>query len=177
MQNPTQYLVIIILILYAIIRRVMRAVNFQKYNKTQLMFRIGLYAIIAFILLAVAILNPISYLYFGIGAALGVGLVYVALKNILFEKRKDGLYYRTHVWVEVALMTIFFGRVAYRFYVIYNSDVLEAPENMSDKLEYAKDPLIGWVFFLLCTYYIGYYYSVNKMSEKVLREPEDTVGL
>ena len=175
MQNPTQYLIIVALIGYSIFRRVMRALNFQKYSQNALWFKIGLYCLIEVIMLMLGILNPVNYIYYSIGAVVGVVLVYIGVRHMVFEKRKDGLYYHTHVWVEIGILAIFFTRLAYRFYVIYQAAGEDAPEKVSQRLQYAKDPFTGFVFFLLCTYYIGYYFYVYKRSSAALKALPDFV--
>jgi len=177
MQNPTQYLIIIVLIGYSIFRRVMRAVNFQKYKQNALLFKVGLYSLIEVIMLALGVLNPVNYLYYAIGAIAGAALVFVGVRHMIFEKRKDGLYYRTHVWVEIGILTIFFTRLAYRFYAISQIIGEEAPEKASQQMQYARDPFTGFVFFLLCTYYIGYYFYVYRRSAEALKTIPDYVDV
>ena len=169
MQNPTQYILIILLVVYAIIKRVRRAFYFQKYSKPGLVFKIALFSLISLALLWWATANPIQYMFDLGGLALGIGLVYFGVKHMVMEKRKDGLYFRTHVWVEVAILSIFFIRIAYRFYTIYTEYAGAAPDEViSHKLRYASDPFTGIVFFLLCTYYIAYYTYIYRKGVEML---------
>ena len=169
MQNPTQYVIIMLLVVYAIFKRIKRAFNFQKYSAPALIFKIVLYCLISLILLWIATLNPIQYMFDLGGLVLGIVLVYFAVKHIVIEKRKEGLFFRTHVWIEVGILTIFFIRLAWRFYVIYNQMAGVAPDEViSHKLRYASDPFTGIVFFLLCTYYIGYYTYIYRKGAEVL---------
>jgi len=171
MQNNSQFLIIIALIAYSAFRRVMRALNFQKYKQGALLFKVGLYCFVALILLASAALNPMSYLFYLIGAVAGGVLVFIAVKNMIFEKRADGLYYRTHVWVEIAVLVLFFARLIYRFYIMSQVMGVDAtdPDAMSKRLQYTRDPFTSFVFFLLCTYYIGYYFYVYKRSAEAIK--------
>jgi len=174
MQNPTQYIIIILLMGYVIFKRIRRATTFQKYMPMLLVFRIILFSLISLILLWIATLEPTQYLFDLCGMALGVFLTYAAVKNIQIEKRKDGLFFRTHMWIEVGILILFFLRLGWRYYMVYDQFSNSAPEVLSQKLRYANDPVTGIVFFLLCTYYIAYYtYVYRKGKEELAVEEAD----
>lgn len=168
MQNPGQYIIIIALLVLVIVKRIMRAFSYQPYKKGTLVFRITLYSFIALLLMWYAALDPVQYLFDLGGLALGAGLAYLAVKNMMFESRKDGLFFKTHVWVEIVILAVFFIRLAWRYYIVYNEYAGLAPEVISRKLRYSSDPFTGVVFFLLCTYYIGYYAFVYRRGKEKL---------
>ncbi|HWY36390.1 MAG TPA: hypothetical protein VNX68_17225 [Nitrosopumilaceae archaeon] len=159
----------VLLIGFLIYRRVQRTIGFQKYSPNRLKFRIGLLSIIAIVLLVLTFLHPISLISDGLGIILGLVLVYFAIKNTIFDNRVDGLFYRTHIWIELTVLFLFFARLIYRFYQM--SVVMEkvhSGEQMSDKLNDIRNPLTAVVLFIMCTYYISYFLFVLKQAKAEL---------
>ena len=115
-----------------------------------------------------AAVDPTQYLFDLCGLVLGVGLIYAAVKNIVFEKRSKELYFKTHAWVEIVILSLFFARLAYKYYMVSTEFANDAPEVISRKLRYSSDPITNVVFFLLCTYYIGYYGYVYFIGKEKL---------
>lgn len=44
----------------------------------------------------------------------GAGLGLTAIRHTRFEHRADGWYYRTHLWIEIAVLVLFLSRIIYR---------------------------------------------------------------
>lgn len=63
--------------------------------------------------------SPFLYGYLILGILGGWLLVFFAKKNISFEKRRGKIYFRTHIWVEMILLTLFLSRFLYRVTELY----------------------------------------------------------
>ena len=106
-------------------------------------------------LLCVTAFRPIALIYDVVGIAIGLGLVYIAMKKTIFENREDGIYYRTHIWIELSVLLLILGRVAFRLYKMsIVMDEIEKLEQHRDPLKDISNPYTASVFFVLCTYYI-----------------------
>jgi hypothetical protein len=162
-----RYLIPVLLVGYLIYRRVQKTIGFQKYTSSRLIFRIVLFSLVSAMILAVTIFDPMALVSDGVGILLGLTLVYFAVKNTIFENRADGLYYRTHIWVELTVLGLFFSRLIYRFYTM--SQVMQnADERMQDRMNDLRNPLTSGVFFIICAYYVGYFIFILKHAKHQL---------
>jgi hypothetical protein len=170
-----QFTFIIFLVALILFRRVKRSIGFQKYNETTLIVRMVLFSIITLSILAFALVNPMSLIADGIGILAGLILAYIATNHAQFEKREDGLYFKTHIWVEVAVICLFLARFAYRFVIvkdIFQSD--ESQQDMQVRMHTMQDPVTGSILFAFCTYYIGYFSFVLKEGKKAMKNNSDS---
>jgi hypothetical protein len=171
MENFKQYIIPVILIAFLISRKIRRTIGFQKYSKPRLIIRIVILSIVTLPVLALAALHPISLVSDTVGVLIGFVLLFFATKNTVFEKRNDNLFYRTHIWIELLILFIFFGRLLYRISIMYR--VLESSQSQYEtrsQLESMRDPFTAAVFFIICTYYIGYFSFILKRAAKPLEE-------
>lgn len=168
--NNLTFLLIIFALL--IFRRIRSIMGFQRYSSTSLMIRMVLFLVFGFITLCLAVLNPITFLTDSIGIVIGLGLLYFGVKHTLFEKRENGLYYRTHAWVEFSIIFLFVARYLYRFYMIKEMGAAGNYQNQQDLnpglKNLAGDPLTGFVLFIIYTYYVGYFIYIYEKGKKVL---------
>ncbi|CAN5897727.1 hypothetical protein BH11BAC7_BH11BAC7_30970 [soil metagenome] len=161
MSNYSQYLIPALFVLL-IARKVKGSIGFQKFAKARLIIRICLFSFVALMLLTTAALHPISYISDFVGALLGFGLLYWAMKLTIFENREAGLYYRTNIWIEVTIIALFLIRFISRFPLFYGtfsnafSGKHETPGEVKAKLETLRDPYTGALIFVMIAYYIGY---------------------
>lgn len=167
MENFKHYIIPIALLVLIISIRVKRSIGFQKYAATRLTIRIVLFALIATLILGMAVLHPSLLMYDVVGIILGLTLAFLAVKNTVFENRNEGLFYRTHIWLELSILFLFFARLLYRLYSVYGSlEDLHSQLPEQNQLQYIKDPFTGFVLLLLCTYYIGYFAYILKMAKQ-----------
>jgi hypothetical protein len=160
------YALPILLAVFIIFRRIKRAIGFQKYNHSMFIFRIVVFSIIAFLLLINGLSNPIAYLGDSVGIIVGFGLAYYAIKDTVIEKRTDAIYYRSHIWIELIILLIFFGRIIYRFYLMYTIiENQQSHEQTREALQNIKDPITSGAFFIACSYYIVYFALLLKKSD------------
>lgn len=162
------YAVPILLAVFIIFRRIKRAVGFQKFNHSMITIRIVLFSILAGLILINGLSYPIAYLGDSVGIIVGFGLALYAIKDTVTEKRADAIYYRSHFWIELIVLLLFFGRVIYRFFIMYNIiENMETKEQTREALQNIKDPVTSGAFFVACTYYIVYFaYLLKKVNEE-----------
>ncbi len=166
-----QAIIGIILVLLIIARRVKKSIGFQKFNQTTLIIRMVSFAIIMLLILSASIMYPETIFYNGVGIIAGLVLAYIATNQAQFEKREDGVYFKTHVWVELTVMGLFLARIAYRAFVL--KDMLQpnqSNEEIHEKTKILRDPLTGSVLFTFCTYYIGYFSFILREGKKELKK-------
>jgi len=130
-----------------------------------------LFALFALSLLSGVIMSPSILIPDGIGIITGLVLAYIATNHAQFEKRGEGLYFKTHIWVEIVVIVLFLVRFSYRLYVL--RDMFQPGQTQLDaqtRIEYMRDPFTGFIFLTFCTYYIGYYSFILKEGKKALNQ-------
>jgi hypothetical protein len=170
MQNPTGYIFPIVIIAIAIFLRIRRSIGFQRYRPAAAIFRIVICVMILTVLLSFAInFHPDTLIYSGAGMAGGLIMAFFGAKNVIIEQRKSGIYFRTHIWIEIGILAIFFARLLYRFYNFTSTMGNVPPEQITSQLRYEKDPVTGVIISVFCTYYIGYFiyilFEVNRFKK------------
>lgn len=163
--------VLIALVTLLLVRRIQRSIGFQKYRESNLITRIVLFVLVGALLLSGSVINPSILIPDSIGIIGGLVLAYIATNHAKFEKRGNGLYFKTHIWVEVVIIALFIARFAYRMYMfkdLFQPD--ESPQDMQARMQTMRDPFTGAVIFAFCTYYIGYFAFILKEGKKALQE-------
>lgn len=167
MQNPTSYIFPILLIALAIFMRVRRAVSFQRYNPVTPVIRIVLFVIVIALILYFGIsYHPSTLIPDTVGLVIGVGLGFLGARHAQFEIRKDGLYFKTHIWIEIGILALFFVRLAMRFYMFYSTLGNTPPELAASQLRYEKDPVTGFIIGIVGAYYICYYAFIMAQANR-----------
>jgi hypothetical protein len=170
MQNPTFYILPILLIVVVIFLRIKRGLRFQKYIKLVPILRILVCSLTLVMIFSFGIMyHPSTVFPDTIGVVLGFVLAFVAVRKPEFEMRKDGLYYFTIIWIEVGILVIFFARLAYVFYDKYGALGNLPAEQVASQLRYEKDPVTGSIISVFCTYYIGYFTYIASKARKLLK--------
>ncbi|GAA3408502.1 hypothetical protein ACFFNY_07260 [Paenibacillus hodogayensis] len=154
-----------VLIAWIIYRRTRRSIGFQKLSVRRMKVRLGFFGLAAVMLLLLAFQHPVMLVGYAVGIAGGLVLAYYATRHLLTEVRDDGLYYRTHIWIEATVLALFLGRIAYRLIeaVVMQGDTA----SMSDPSAFAKDPLTGGILFVILTYYYVYYLYVMRAAKRI----------
>lgn len=173
MQNPTAYIFPIILIAFAIFMRIRRSLGFQFYRPIAVIFRTAVCVFILILIMSNALrYHPDTLIYNAIGVVIGTGMALLGVRHAIFEKRKEGIFYRTHVWVEITILALFFIRLAWRFYDLYGKLGNLPPEQIASQMRYEKDPVTGVIISVFATYYIVYFAFVLIQVNKIKREPD-----
>ena len=150
-----------------LLRRIKRSVGFQKYNSTVLIIRMVIFGIITLSILSTSILFPSALPYQGLGVIAGLVLAYIATNHAQFEKREDGLYFKTHVWIEIIVICLFLARFIYRIVVVKDMfQPNQSQEDLQTKMQAMQDPYTSSVLFVFCAYYIGYFSFILKEAKK-----------
>jgi len=174
MQNWSHYAIPFLLIIWMIYRRTKRTIGFQRLVTRRLKLRIGVFSLIGLIILGFGFVHPIHFIAYAIGLAAGIALGLTAIRHTRFEQRPDGWYYRTHLWVEIAVLVLFLGRVAYRVVFIAltaSSASNPAAMNPADPSQFTKDPLTAGVFFVIVSYYVLFFGYLLREEAKLEKHP------
>jgi hypothetical protein len=166
MQNWTHYIFAALFIGFIIYRRTKRTIGFQKLSRRRLMFRTIMFGVLGLVILGLGFLHPIFFVADAIGLVGGVALGLVAIRHTRFEKREDVWFYRTHLWVEITVLVLFLGRVAYRMLFIVSANSPNAM-NPNDPSQLAKDPLTAGIFFVIVSFYLLYFVYLLKEEVKL----------
>ncbi|UQZ83600.1 hypothetical protein SK3146_02787 [Paenibacillus konkukensis] len=157
MQHLGPTLGIALLVGLMIYRRTKRTIGLQKLVRSRLLFRTVLFAIIGCVLLYAGFLHPVNLIAAAAGLICGLVLAYYAVKHTEFEQRADGLYYRTHLWVNIAVLVLLVGRIAYRVMQMNAQAPMTDPPAGNPMEMYGRDPLTVGIFFVLVSYYIRFF--------------------
>jgi hypothetical protein len=166
MQDWTHYIFVALLIGFIIYRRTKRTIGFQKLSRKRLMLRTIMFGILGLVILGLGFLHPIFFVADAVGLVGGVALGLVAIHHTRFEKREDVWFYRTHLWVEITVLVLFLGRIAYRLLFIVSSSSPNAM-NPADPSQLAKDPLTAGIFFVIVSFYLLYFVYLLKEEGKL----------
>jgi hypothetical protein len=162
---------IIFLVALLLFRRIKRSVGFQKYNETSLIIRMVLFSIVSLLFLGFGFLYPMAFINDGVGIIAGLILAYIATNHAQFEKRDNGLYFKTHVWIELAVVCLFLFRFIYRMVIV--KDMFQPDQDQQDmqtKMQTMHDPITGGILFTFCAYYIGYFSFILKEGKAEMKK-------
>ncbi|UKS26813.1 kinase [Paenibacillus sp. HWE-109] len=172
-QDWLHYAIPFVIIAFFIYRRTKRSIGFQKLSPGRLKFRVILFGILGLLIFLLGFVHPIHFIAYIIGLAAGTALGLTAIRHTRFEHRADGWYYRTHLWVEIAVLVLFLSRVVYRIAFISLS-ANPASMNPADPTQFTKDPLTAGVFFIIVSYYILFFGYL--LREKANLDPAALAG-
>lgn len=158
MHTLGQFAVPALLIVFVLYRRIKRSVGYQKFTPRRMRFRMAVLGIIGILLLVAGYMHPILYLADAAGIACGITLAYFAVRHCTFEWRDQDLYYRTHIWIEMLVLALFSGRIAFRFIFMFSPEGQAMLANDPAQMQqYTRDPWTAFVFFIIVAYYIWYF--------------------
>lgn len=181
MQHYTSILVIIVLVLFGLYRRVRRTVGFQPLVRGQITTRVVIFSVLAVVILAEGIVNPISYVFDVIGIIIGGFIAYVSARTTKFEIRNGRWGYLQHFWVGMGLLVLFIGRLVFRFIEVSQSvgnlQYTQGPGQTSVVSQSFSDPWTAGILMLLVAYYIGYYvFLIRKARELKSQDALTSMG-
>jgi len=160
------------LIAFAIYRRVRRNIGRQLLSPLRMKWRIGLFAVIGGLVMAMSTRDSALCAAMTAGIAGGVALGWFGLKHTQFEITPQGRWYTPHTYIGAFVSALFLGRVAYRFVVLYSTPHGIAAD--SDPFaSYQKSPLTLAIFGVLVGYYVFYYIGVLRRSRDPHLPPGD----
>jgi hypothetical protein len=172
MGHSTSIAILIVVLAWAAYRRIKRTVGYQPLSVRRLRTRIIILAVIGALPLVAGVLHPFLYAAFAMGAAAGAALSLVAAHYLVFERREGKLFYRTHVWVEIVVLVLFFGRIVYRL-----AEVLRHPPGSASAgaqpFGTLNDPLSAGALAFFLAYYIAFAWNLLVRSRRLQAPPED----
>lgn len=173
MHQPYSIIIIVLLVLFAIYRRIRRNIGFQRLVPNRLRVRMIIFLIIGLILLVSSAAQPILYVSDAIGIILGLILAYFATSTTKFEVRKERWFYRPNAWVGGIVLALFLGRLLYAFILVY-STMGKLPQHGSGQASnpfqsgsYVKDPWTAGIIFVLIAYYAGYFLFLLRKAKQL----------
>ncbi|MCY8945681.1 kinase [Bacillus atrophaeus] len=153
----------VMIIVFFLYKKIKRSIGYQPLRPRWLFIRVILFSLFAGGLAVFSLTHPFLYAYLTLGILGGFLLVFFAKRNISFEKRRGKIYFRTHIWVELILLSLFLSRFLYRVSGLYLAHPdLKNPDSYSQTI--GTDPLTICIFFLIAVYYIGFSSFVLKMT-------------
>jgi hypothetical protein len=153
---------------FVVYRRLKRSIGFQKLNPFWMKFRMSALGLVG-VMLIVGAFSKLSLFWFeGAGLSVGALLVFLAVKHSEIETRDDGLYFRTHVFIETTVIVLLLGRVGYRFYTLVHENQFENIWDPRQNMHFLLDPWTAGIFFILVTYYLGYFFAILSRRRKLL---------
>jgi hypothetical protein len=166
MHGWTQYLLAALFIGFIVYRRTKRSIGFQKFSRRRLLFRTILFGFLGIVILGFGFVHPIHFVADALGLIGGIALGLIAIKHTQFEKRENAWYYRTRLWVEVTVLLLFLGRIAYRMLYIFSSGQVDTVR-AADPSQFIKDPVTSGIFFIIVTYYVLYFGYILKQEDQL----------
>ena len=170
MSHQWSILLMILIVAFALYRRVRRNIGWQKYSSKQIKFRAVLFIVIALFVLASSFSFPLVYISDAVGIGIGLVLAYFAIKTTQFQEREGKWLYRPNAWIGTILLALVFGRIIYR--VFSNIDVYKSlagsgsnPPDPNQMSTYISHPYTAGIIFILIAYYISYYLFLMQKKE------------
>ncbi|MFY4775669.1 hypothetical protein [Metabacillus sp. RGM 3146] len=167
MTETYSYLLPILLVGFFMYRRIKRSIGFQPFKKGRLRFRMILFGIVGLLIFLASLMHPISLILDAVGIIAGIVLAKLAIDHTKFEERTGNLYYRTHIWIESAVLFLFLSRIATRLVMIFiTKQSAQTPDQYQSQF---SSPLTAGIFFLLVTFYLIYYTNVLRKGSSLLK--------
>lgn len=147
-------IVIAPLIVWRLYARTRRSFGRQPIRPKRMWTRVGFLAVVAVLVAAQGFVEPRLAAGLGLGLAGGIALGLLAFKLTRFEIDGQNDCYFPNPWIGMGLTALLFGRLLYRFMVLYPEMTHAAQGGYA---AYQRSPLTMAIFGLLIGYYIAYY--------------------
>lgn len=147
-------IVIAPLIVWRLYARTRRSFGRQPIRPKRMWTRVGFLAVVAVLVAAQGFVEPRLAAGLGLGLAGGIALGLLAFKLTRFEIDGQNDCYFPNPWIGMGLTALLFGRLLYRFMVLY-PEMTHATQG--GYAAYQRSPLTMAIFGLLIGYYIAYY--------------------
>jgi len=155
------------LVLWRVTRRVRRLVGRQPVRPGRLAFTLVFFPLLVVLLGLSGFRDPEVLFGLGGGLVLGALIGVVGLRMTRYEVTPEGLFYRPHTGIGIALALLFVGRVLYRFGAFYFATGTVDPHVWSS---FGRSPLTLAVFGVLAGYYIAYAIGILRWRRSVVDE-------
>jgi len=151
--SQIMFTVMIPLIVWRFYARYRKLVGKQHVRPTKLWMSAILFPLIFVLIAFASVSNPRSLMCLVVGGAVGVCLSIVGHRLTKFENIEGVLSYTPNAYVGLALLMIFSGRIAYRFFQM--SDIAQQ-QGQAATQTFGNSPLTALIVGLLVCYYASY---------------------
>jgi hypothetical protein len=152
--NLAPMVLVTAIVAFGIYRRVRRNIGRQTLTAGRQYARMAIFTVVCLVLAFVHPLQPTAVAYIASGLIVGAAVGWFALRHTEFEATPEGYFYTPHLYIGIAVTSLFVGRILYRFALLYSV----AGSIGTDKPAPAPDnnPLTLGILFLTAGYYIVY---------------------
>ena len=119
-------------------------------------------AIIGVALLSTGYSHPVRYIFDTLGILLGGAIACYSIQTSAFEQRNQDWFYRQNPWIGKCIFVILAGRFLHKGYedihalLVGTSAGVEFTRQGPPLAEYARDPSLTAIVFILLAYNIGF---------------------
>ncbi|MFD2616010.1 CcdC protein domain-containing protein [Terrilactibacillus laevilacticus] len=167
------YVVIIIvgLILFSIFRRIRRNIGWQPLNARKLLLRTIMFGIIGLVFFSESIFHPVIIISDVSGIVIGMILSYYSMVVTRFEQREGQWFYFPSTWIGSFVIAIFFGRMIYRVYQLFEMkgtiSQINGVEAKDLQRYYMGDSWAAGILLIIFSYYISYYIHLLRKQKRL----------
>ncbi|NMC31053.1 MAG: hypothetical protein GYA36_01165 [Veillonellaceae bacterium] len=161
-QHTAAISIVVMLVILKIYRQARSELRFQKFVKWRLLVRIALLVVVGGVLLSTGYSNPVRYVFDIFGILLGSAIACYSMQTSTFEQRTQGWFYRQNPWIGKCIFVVLAGRFLHKGYediraLLGTSAGVEFTRQGPPLAEYAQDPSLTAIVFILVAYYIVFY--------------------
>ena len=171
-QHTAAISIIVLLVVLKIYRHARSELRFQKFVKWRLLARTALMAIIGVALLSTGYSHPVRYIFDTLGILLGGAIACYSIQTSAFEQRNQDWFYRQNPWIGKCIFVILAGRFLHKGYediraLLGDSAGMEFTQHAPPLAEYARDPSLTAIVFILVAYNIGFYTLLIRQEQQL----------
>jgi len=159
-------------IMYRMFNRVRRNFGWQPLNSRKMQIMIVVFTVLGLLFLAGGLSHTVSLISDAAGIILGIVLAYYGAALTHFEQRGGRWHYRPNAWIGVAVTVLFFGRLVYRFYSIYEAQPGGGWQGGLTGAGSIQTMVSGWsagLLLVMFAYYAGYNLLVLRKQRQLSR--------
>jgi hypothetical protein len=154
--DPYAIAVIAALVLFALWRRFRRLFGRQPLVAGRLKGRIALLSLVA-LMLALRVSHAPDLAAAGLsGFVGGIALAWLGIRLTRIEATREGLAYTPNPYIGAVLAAILFGRLAYRFVVLYPAMQAAQSDGAAPLQAFQRSPLTTALIGIVIGYYLAY---------------------
>ncbi|MCP8967604.1 hypothetical protein [Ectobacillus ponti] len=164
--------ILALLIGFLIYRRVRRNIGWQLLSPRKLRVRTIIFLLIGLMFLSSGLLHPVSLVSDVAGIVIGGALAYYGMGLTSYQTNGGRRYYKPNTWIGSAVIVLFLGRLAYRFYRMYSMGLFDgsgpsayAAGNMNE-MNFGTGTLWSSGFLMIMFAYYAVYYILLLRKEK-----------
>jgi membrane protein CcdC involved in cytochrome C biogenesis len=167
-------LILAAVVILAMYRRVRRSFGPQPVRRGALMFRAGLFVVLASLLLIFVPRTPPLLGSVTGGIAAGLLLGYFGLRHTRFETTDKGQVYIPHTYIGLFVVSLLIIRVAIRYAPMYLSSQPYVVSQQNPWAAYQRNPLTLVVLGLVIGYYVFYNIGILRKTASLALPTTET---